>query len=286
MVGYFVSDLHGHIDKYHKLFRIIKTEKPEAVFLGGDLLPSGVMMLTSDDASSVNFIDNFLGVELQKLKNLLKDYYPRIFAILGNDDARIEEASLVELEKMGLLNYVSQRKSAWSQFTVYGYPYVAPTPFLLKDWEKYDISRFVDPGCISPEEGIRTVDIPEHDKKFSTIANDLESLPEDIKPENSIFLFHSPPHDTRLDRAALDGKMIDYVPLDPHIGSIAIKRFIDKYQPLITLHGHVHESTGITGSWKEQFGKTWAFNAAHNGAELSVIIFDPRNPAGASRILI
>jgi len=35
---------------------------------------------------------------------------------------------------------------------------VPPTPFLLKDWEKYDVSAYVDPGCVSPEEGYHRVE--------------------------------------------------------------------------------------------------------------------------------
>ena len=36
---FFVSDLHGHIDRYNTLFSIAEKEKPVAIFLGGDLLP-------------------------------------------------------------------------------------------------------------------------------------------------------------------------------------------------------------------------------------------------------
>jgi Icc-related predicted phosphoesterase len=80
--------------------------------------------------------------------------------------------------------------------------------------------------------------------------------------------------------------MIDNTPLDIHAGSIAIRRFIEKRQPLITLHGHIHESTRITGSWRERLGRTWAFSAAHEGAELALVRFDPTEPEKATRALI
>ena len=67
-----------------------------------------------------------------------------------------------------------------------------------------------------------------------------------------------PPCDTLLDRAALDEKMIDYVPPDVHVGSIAIQRFIEERQPGLTLHGHVHESARLTGQWQQRFGRTVA----------------------------
>ena len=79
--------------------------------------------------------------------------------------------------------------------------------------------------------------------------------------------------------------MIDHVPLDLHVGSIAVKRLIESRQPMITLHGHVHESARLTGSWKERIGRTHAFSAAHDGLELALIRFDPESPDTATREL-
>jgi len=36
----FVSDLHGKIERYDRLFQIILNETPDVAFLGGDLLPN------------------------------------------------------------------------------------------------------------------------------------------------------------------------------------------------------------------------------------------------------
>ncbi len=49
-------------------------------------------------------------------------------------------------------------------------------PFLNKDWEKYDVSRFVDVGCVSPEEGFRSIPISVNELRFFTIKRDLEKL--------------------------------------------------------------------------------------------------------------
>ena len=80
--------------------------------------------------------------------------------------------------------------------------------------------------------------------------------------------------------------MVDHVPLDVHIGSIAIQRFIQEKKPHLTLHGHVHESRSLTGSWRETFGPTTSFNAANDTAALALIRFDPANLANASLELI
>ena len=44
LLCFFVSDLHGRRDRYRKLFREIEAKPPAAVFLGGDLFPSGLKM--------------------------------------------------------------------------------------------------------------------------------------------------------------------------------------------------------------------------------------------------
>jgi Icc-related predicted phosphoesterase len=103
---------------------------------------------------------------------------------------------------------------------------------------------------------------------------------------NAILLFHSPPYDTCLDRAALDGQFVDHVPLDPHVGSIAIRRFIEARQPLLTLHGHVHEAARLTGEWKTSLGRTHCLGAAHDGPELALVRFDLCEPENATRELL
>jgi len=281
---FFVSDLHGHLSRYQKLFQAILTEKPEVVLLGGDLLPHG--LTSSRDLPEKSFIHSVLQDGCGAVKTQLSSAYPQILLILGNDDARVEETELMPGELLDLWHYLHFRKIECGGFTVYGYAYVPPTPFTLKDWERYDVSRFVDPGCISPEEGWRSVPVSPYDIRYSTIQADLELLTNNSDLSRAIFMFHAPPHQTTLDRVALDGRMIDNAPLDVHAGSIAIRRFIEKRQPLITLHGHIHESARLTGSWCERLGRTWAFSAAHDGVELALVRFDPAEPGKATRVLI
>jgi Icc-related predicted phosphoesterase len=281
---FFVSDLHGDLSRYQKLYKLISSEKPEVILMGGDLLPAGYTSL--DDPSGKNFINSVLLNEFTTLKIELTSNYPKVLVILGNDDPRTAEAELAEGEVQGLWKYIHFRKMDCGDFTVYGYACVPPTPFMLKDWERYDVSRFVDLGCIPPEEGWRSVPMPQNDIKFGTIQGDLDFLTNDTNLSRAIFLFHAPPHQTNLDRLAVDGKTIDNIPLDKHGGSIAIRRFIEKRQPHITLHGHIHESARLTGSWREQLGRTWAYSAAHDGVELALVRFDPTKPENATRSLI
>lgn len=285
-VCFFVTDLHGHIERYEKLFAAIEKEKPAAVFMGGDLLPSGLFAFSSGPDVPEDFTEDFFFKRLIGLKQKIGNDYPRVFMILGNDDGKAIEQVFIEAGAEGILEYIHNRKVKFDKFDVYGYAYVPPTPFMLKDWEKYDVSRYVDPGCIPPEEGSFSVPVNKKFIPFQTIKKDLDQLGGEDDLSKSIFLFHTPPYKTKLDRAALDGKFYEHVPLDVHVGSIAVERFIRDRQPFLTMHGHIHESTSITGEWKDSLGKTVAFNGAHNGKELSLIRFDLDDLSVCSRELI
>jgi len=283
---FFVTDLHGQIERYKKLFKLIEKEKPSAVFMGGDLFPSGLFALSSENNVINDFLNEILVREFLQLKKELGKDYPRVFIILGNDDGRFEEDEIIKAQELGIWEYIHDKKVQFEEFSVYGYSYIPPSPFQLKDWEKYDVSRYVDPGCVPPEEGSHSKEIKKDDIIYGTIQKDLEALIGDADVSKAIILFHTPPYKTKLDRAALDGKMFDHVPLDVHIGSIAVQRMIEKKQPFLTLHGHVHESASITGTWKDKIGKTNMFSAAHNGSELALIRFDPDNIESANRELV
>lgn len=272
----FVTDLHGSKSRYEKLAQSILGAKPSAVFLGGDLLPH---------ALEADFLDSFFIHHFSRLKDEMGDDYPPMFVIFGNDDPRSCEESLRIAERDGIFVYVHNRRISALDFDVCGYACVPPTPFRLKDWERYDVSRYCDPGCISPEEGVRTVPIDEGNVKWGTIADDLAQLTGSESLDETVFLFHSPPYGV-LDRAALDGKQIDYVPLDVHVGSIAIRRFIESRQPLVTLHGHIHESARLTGEWKIKLGRTTCIGGAHDGPELALVRFTVDEPWNATRELL
>jgi Icc-related predicted phosphoesterase len=280
MKFFFVSDLHGNTQKFENLFSYIHKKTPEAVFFGGDLLP----LISPQEEDIPTFINNTIFAPLERIKKDIPSI--QFFFILGNDDPRIYESIFFEAEEKQLISYVHEKTVPFSDLFVTGYAYVPPTPFQLKDWERYDVSRFVDVGVISPEEGLFSVPIDKNSIRYNTIKKDLDELVQNAPANKTIFLFHSPPYDTNLDRAKLDGKMIDYTPLDVHIGSIAIKRFISNYKPFITLHGHVHESSQITGKWQHNFEKTISFSAAYNGDELAVIEIDTNNPQKAVRTLL
>jgi len=78
--------------------------------------------------------------------------------------------------------------------------------------------------------------------------------------ETAIFNLHPPPHGTALDPAPkLDGELrvvtSSGATVMDHVGSKAVLSVIERHQPLLSLHGHIHESAG-----RVQIGRTTAIN--------------------------
>jgi Icc-related predicted phosphoesterase len=85
--------------------------------------------------------------------------------------------------------------------------------------------------------------------------------------ESAIFNFHAPPYQTKLDEAPLldkdlnpiiQGGSVVMVP----VGSKAVKKMIEKHQPFLGLHGHIHEAAGSM-----KIGRTYCVNPGSEYAE-------------------
>jgi len=282
---FFVSDLHGKMSRYEALFKVIKMEKPDFVFLGGDLLPHVSTNKGKDRIEEVDFIRDFLFRKFRLLKEKMDCAYPEVFMIPGNDDQKILFEATAEGEKADLWRNLHNHCVVIGKYRFYGYACVPPTPFLIKDWDRYDISKEIEAGCIAPSDGYHSLPL-DHDMEIDTIHHELEVLTKEDNMECGVFLFHSPPYQTALDKAALYHGIDSKEPQVINAGSKAIRGFINDRQPYITMHGHIHESARISGQWKQSLGRTVSFTAAHDGPELSVIQFELQDPRSATRRLI
>jgi Icc-related predicted phosphoesterase len=77
-------------------------------------------------------------------------------------------------------------------------------------------------------------------------------------PEHTILNFHAPPYGSKLDNAPALNEDLTYKSggqaLRP-VGSTAVRDAIKAFQPMLSLHGHIHESKGSA-----RIGKTLALN--------------------------
>jgi Icc-related predicted phosphoesterase len=87
------------------------------------------------------------------------------------------------------------------------------------------------------------------------------------KIPSAVFCIHVPPYDSVIDHAPRINKDLEYVVDGGHIdmipvGSTAVRKIIEKYQPLLGLHGHIHESAGFV-----RIGRTQCLNPGSEYAE-------------------
>jgi Icc-related predicted phosphoesterase len=96
----------------------------------------------------------------------------------------------------------------------------------------------------------------------------LDALAQQVRdPRRSVFMIHVPPHDSGLDTAPLlDANLRPTVSagdvLRGPVGSTAVRRLIENYQPLLSIHGHIHESGG-----ERKIGSTLSINPGSQANE-------------------
>lgn len=106
----------------------------------------------------------------------------------------------------------------------------------------------------TPWQTPRELDEDEIYSRLRALVDQLEN------PSDAIFNIHVPPRDSSLDTAYEVDEELRYVtkggrPHEIATGSSAVRQIIEEAQPLLSLHGHIHESRGVT-----TIGRTVAIN--------------------------
>ena len=106
----------------------------------------------------------------------------------------------------------------------------------------------------TPWDTPRELDEDEIYSRLKVLVDQVEN------PSRAIFNIHVPPRDSSLDTAYEVDEELRYVteggrPHEVPTGSSAVRQIIEETQPLLSLHGHIHESKGVT-----KIGRTVAIN--------------------------
>jgi Icc-related predicted phosphoesterase len=109
----------------------------------------------------------------------------------------------------------------------------------------------------------------ERDISEEELAAKIEALAGQIKNmKRAIFDIHVPPYGTEIDSApelTEDLQVVTSISGEPimvPVGSTAVREAIERYQPLLGLHGHIHESWGV-----QKLGTTTLVNPGSEYAE-------------------
>ena len=255
----YTADLHGNEAFYRRLLKKVEEEKVDAIIIGGDLCPRIGEATEQKIHNQRLFLEDFLFPLLSDFRK--RNEKCKICIILGNDDFRINMPALENAEKGNIIKSIHMKSEKLNEDTsIAGYSFVNPTPFRLKDWEKSDFGNDETPQQLFNEE-IRSIQ-----NEGGTIKEDLEILKKMSNPKNTIYVIHAPPFGTKL----------DIITTGIHVGSRAAREFIEKEQPLLALHGHIHESPKMSGAWSDKMGSTICINvgSSYPDDKLNCVIID------------
>jgi len=282
---FFATDTHGSNVCFRKFINAGKFYEAQVIILGGDITGKKVIPFVrqSDGSFKINHLDREHvvkeGEQLEAFKRNIIDmgYYPymtdpeELEALAG--DSAAQDAIFTRLMKERIresLQFAEERLEGTNircyvqpgnddEFYIdelfdHGTNALNPEGKVIQIDESYTMIS-TGYGNITPWRCPR--DVPE--EQLEAIIDSMAGQVKDF--EHCIFNFHCPPRDTVLDQAPqLDDQMRPTLELGgkPHmvpVGSHAVRQAIDKYQPRLGLHGHIHESRGT-----QKLGRTVCLN--------------------------
>lgn len=281
---FYVSDIHGSERCYRKWLNAASAYRVDAILIGGDIAGKLIVPVTDLGRDRYSCVIHGQSVELEgahELNGMREQVRAsgRYVALLTPEEKRSYDEEPDKIERELWPQVVAESVRAWVQladerlsslgipaFVMLGnddFPELAP---LLKGQRVHDVEdRVVElPGGFemislgysnhtpwnTPRE-LEEVDLTAH---IDAMAHQLRD------PSTAVFNLHCPPYDTGIDVAPLldaefrpqpGGGQLKQGP----VGSTAVRAALESYQPMLGLHGHIHESPGA-----RKVGRTLAIN--------------------------
>jgi uncharacterized protein len=283
---FFVTDIHGSNVCYRKFLNALPIYGVDVAVLLGDL--TGKVLVPFVEKTSSSWECTLMGQhvdietqdELANYKKVIENagYYwvhqsRDEFAATKADPAKIDTLfkSLVLTRVQEWLDLADERLDG-KPFKMYMCPG-------NDDW--FTIDDMIDAAKLIHPCDNRVVEFDGHEMVTSSASNPtpwdtpremseeklethLAGLCEQVKnPETAIFNFHVPPHGYSLDLCPkLDENLVMAAEEKIHAGSLGAKKMVEKYQPLLGLFGHIHESRGA-----QKAGRTLMINPGSEYSE-------------------
>jgi uncharacterized protein len=265
---FFVTDIHGSNTCYRKYLNALKVYNVDVGILLGDL--TGKVLVPLVEKAGGGWETTLMGThvdvdtqdELEKLKKTIEllGYYwvhqtPDEFREFKNDPQKVDTLfKQLMMERLCAWIDLADERLANTSFKVY----MAPG-----NDDHFEVDQIISDSKAIVNCNNRNVMLGDHEMITFSWANPTpwntprEKPDEELEPmleeliatvkdkSNSIFNFHVPPYGFALDLAPeLTKDLVQAADRKIHVGSHAVAKMIEKYQPLIGLHGHIHESRG------------------------------------------
>jgi Icc-related predicted phosphoesterase len=266
---FFVTDIHGSNVCYRKFLNALKIYAVDVGIVLGDLTGKVLVPLVEKPGGGwhTTFMGNYTEAntqeELDKLKKIIEmvGYYwvqqtPDEFQCYKSDPSEVDRL-FKELMLKRLKEWVALADERL-QGTTYKV-YMAPG-----NDDHFEVDQVIEDSAAIVNCNNKNVMLGDHEMVTFCWANPtpwntprekpddelepmLEELISKVKDKsNAVFNFHVPPYGFAIDLAPeLTKDLIQAADRKIHVGSRAVAKMIEKYQPLLGLHGHIHESRGV-----------------------------------------
>lgn len=294
---FFAADLHGSDRCYRKLLNSAKFYGANTLIIGGDV--TGKMVVAFVENPDGTFACEWVGKKRMKRGEV--EEFERAYLDSGLYTCRLAPAEMADLEanpdhQYPLFNrLMRERLLRWitlaeDRLTPQGVKlYVIPgnddryevdedmkhhDTFVYCEGDVVDIGGYEIASCgyTNPTPWNTPRELPDEElgKKLEKVVAGVSRM------DRAVFNFHCPPRDTPIDVApklTKDFKIVQQAGTvdTQHVGSAAVRELIERHQPLLGLHGHIHESRGSA-----RIGRTLCLNpgSEYNQGILQGLIVD------------
>lgn len=287
---YYTTDVHGSTTCFKKFLNSAQAYQADIIILGGDLSGKLIVPVYKEglDTYSTKFQERLVTVNGEpQLKELLaKIRYTGSYYVIVDREEESKYATEREREKL-FTRVLIEATREWIRLAEERLKESKTICLIMPgNDDPLDIDPIIESSTrvVNPDGKLITIDgtyevastsfgnitpwncprdIPENEleAKLETACSAIKS------PQTALLNCHVPPYDSGLDTAPKLDTNLKIVtemgqPVMVPVGSHAVRKIIEKYQPLLGLHGHIHESKGTT-----TIGRTFCVNPGSEYAE-------------------
>lgn len=279
----FASDFHGNEMVWRKFLNSASMFKVNWLIMGGDLTGKVLtpIVLQPDGTYKAEFLNQTHTIEasgLEKFRTLVKDHCYIPYVCDQKQFEELKQAPQDEIEKI-FAKLECQTLQEWLDLVPK--KLTKDTKVLIHPGndDKFELDDVIKNSqyVTYAEESVVNLDgeheaaclgwsnptpwnSPRECSEEELMAKLQKLVPQVQNVDKAIFCLHCPPYETQIDQAPLLDKDLKPVmqggrPIYIPVGSKSVRAIIEKYQPLLGLHGHIHECRGFM-----KIGRTQCMN--------------------------
>jgi Icc-related predicted phosphoesterase len=277
---YFATDIHGSERCFRKFLAAAKTYEADALILGGDIAGKGLVPIRAVDGTlSATVRGESVSVPREEEPRLRAEINRLgFYSVITDEDERQRLDSDREYQNTVFKREIIRQIEGWCALAAERLapevrciitpgnddpteidPVLKAAPRIESpEGELFELGPVLLASCgdVTPTPWNTEREYSE-DELGKRLAKMMDAVP---TGRRVVVNFHNPPFSSGLDFAAeLDDTLLPVLrggrPSIIPVGSKAVREAIKKYQPVVGLHGHIHESRGA-----QKIGRTMCIN--------------------------